>query len=51
MRRGHPKPKGTDFKGKVVRSQVSLDERRAKMKFLKATSKCLRCGEDRALGR
>ena len=39
MRRGHPKPKGKDFKGKVVRSQLSLDERRAKMKSLKATSK------------
>ena len=43
--------KGKDLKGKVVRSQLSLDERRAKMKSLKATSKCLRCGEDRALGR
>ena len=38
--------KGKDFKGKgkVVRSQLSLDERRAKMKTLKATPKCPRCG-------
>ena len=44
--KGKGKPKGKDFKGKrkVARSQLSLDERRAKMKTLKATSKCLRCG-------
>ena len=36
--KGKGKPKGKDFKGKgkVVRSQLSLDERRAKMKTLKS---------------
>ncbi|OLP78184.1 hypothetical protein AK812_SmicGene41668 [Symbiodinium microadriaticum] len=31
-------------KGKVVRSHLTLDERRDKMKALKAKSKCLSCG-------
>ena len=31
-------------KGKVVRSHLTLEERRDKMKTLKAKSKCLRCG-------
>ena len=31
-------------KGKVVRSSLTLDERRDKLRALKAKSKCLRCG-------
>ena len=31
-------------KGKMVRSSLSLDQRRAKLVELKARSKCLRCG-------
>ena len=38
-----PKGKGKG-KGKVVRSHLTLDQRRDKLKALKAKSKCLRCG-------
>ena len=31
-------------KGKVVRSQTSIEQRRAKLRELKSKSKCLRCG-------
>ncbi|CAE7909825.1 unnamed protein product, partial [Symbiodinium microadriaticum] len=42
-RKGKGRGKGKG-KGKVVRSRLTLDERRDKMKALKAKSKCLRCG-------
>ena len=42
-RKGKGRGKGKG-KGKVVRSHLTLDERRDKMKALKAKSKCLRCG-------
>ena len=42
-RKGKGKGK-SKFKGKVVRSHLTLEERRDKMKSLKAKSKCLRCG-------
>ena len=42
-RKGKGRGKGKG-KGKVVRSHVTLDERRDKMKALKAKSKWLRCG-------
>ena len=50
---GKAKGKGKGFgkkgfkckgKGKVVRSQMSIEQRRAKLRDLKAKSKCLRCG-------
>ena len=41
-RKGTGRGKGKS-KGKVVRSHLTLDERRDKMKALKAKSKCLRC--------
>ena len=31
-------------KGKVVRSHLALEQRREKLKSLKANSKCMRCG-------
>ena len=31
-------------KGKVVRSHLTLEQRRDKLKSLKAKSKCMRCG-------
>ena len=42
-RKGKGRGKGKG-KGKVVHSHLTLDERREKMKTLKAKSKCLRCG-------
>ena len=42
-RKGKGRGKGKG-KGKVVRSHLTLDERRDKMKALKAKSNCLRCG-------
>ena len=42
-RKGKGKGRGKS-KGKVVRSHLTLEERRDKMKTLKAKSKCLRCG-------
>ncbi|OLQ02118.1 hypothetical protein AK812_SmicGene15069 [Symbiodinium microadriaticum] len=42
-RKGKGRGKGKG-KGKVVRSHLTLDERRDNMKALKAKSKCLRCG-------
>ena len=33
-------------KGKVVRSHLTLEQRREKLKSLKAKSKCMRCGGD-----
>ena len=42
-RKGKDKGRGKS-KGKVVRSHLTLEERRGKMKTLKAKSKCLRCG-------
>eukprot|EP00439_Symbiodinium_sp_Y106_P012953 s3070_g1.t2 len=42
-RKGKGKGRGKS-KGKVVRSHLTLEERRDKMKALKAKSKCLRCG-------
>ena len=48
---GKAKGKGKGFgkkvlkgKGKVVRSQMSIEQRRAKLRELKSKSKCLRCG-------
>ena len=50
---GKAKGKGKGFgkkgfkgkgKGKVVRSQMSIEQRRAKVGELKSKSKCLRCG-------
>ena len=50
---GKAKGKGKGFgkkgfkgkgKGKVARSQMSIEQRRAKLRDLKAKSKCLRCG-------
>ena len=42
-RKGKGRGKGKS-RGKVVRSHLTLEERRDKMKALKAKSKCLRCG-------
>ena len=41
--KGNPKGKGKG-KGKLVRSQLTLEQRRSKLAELKARSKCMRCG-------
>ena len=41
--KGKSKGKGKG-KGKVVRSNLTLEQRRDKLRALKAKSKCLRCG-------
>ena len=39
--KGKAKPKG---KGKVIRSNLSIEQRRKRLSEIKAKSKCLRCG-------
>ena len=41
--KGNPKGKGKG-KGKLVRSHLTLDQRRSKLAELKSKSKCMRCG-------